>query len=170
MPIRPFTLADCAPTADLVNIYINTTAIHFGTEPQGADYFEKLWTTTRDRYPWLTATTDDGAYAGFAKAGVWRDRTAYSWTPETAIYITRAAQGRGIGVALYRALLDELRTRGFHSAVAGITLPNAASVRVHEAVGFVPAGVIRQAGHKFNAWHDVGFWQVLLRDADHTPN
>jgi len=167
--IRPFTLPDCAPAADLTNIYINTTAIHFGTDPQDAAYFEKLWTSTRDRYPWLTATTDDGAFAGYAKAGVWRDRAAYFLTPEVGIYISPSAQGKGIGTTLYRALLDELKSRGFHSAIGGITLPNEPSVRLHESVGFVHVGTVKHAGWKFGAWHDVGFWQIVLRDDNHKP-
>ncbi len=167
--IRPFALADCSPAADLTNIYINTTAIHFGTDPQDAAYFEKLWTTTRDKFPWLTATTDDGMFAGYAKAAVWRDRAAYSFTPEVGIYISPSAQGKGIGKALYRALLDELKSRGFHSAIGGITLPNDASVRLHESVGFAHVGTVKHAGWKFGAWHDVGFWQIVLRDEKHTP-
>ena len=169
MPIRPFTPADCGPAADLTNIYITTTAIHFGTEPQDGAYFEKLWTTTRDRYPWLTATTDTGSFAGYAKAGVWRDRAAYSFTPEVGIYVSPGAQGKGIGKALYRALLDELKARGFHSAIGGITLPNDPSVRLHESVGFVHVGTVKHAGWKFGAWHDVGFWQILLREDKHKP-
>lgn len=170
MRIRPFTLEDCAPAAALTNVYIESTAIHFGTEPQDAAYFERLWTATRDRYPWVTAVADDGRFAGYAKAGVWRERAAYAWTPETGIYVERGCQGRGIGRALYRALLDAMRERGFHSAIGGITLPNEASVRLHEAVGFVHVGTVRHAGYKFGAWHDVGFWQVMLRDdAGHAP-
>jgi phosphinothricin acetyltransferase len=169
MPTRPFTHADCAPAAALTNISITSTAIHFGTEPQDAAYFEKLWSTTRDRYPWVTATTDDGRFAGYAKAGVWRERAAYNWTPETGIYIDAAAQRKGLGKALYRALLGEMRQRGFHSAIGGITLPNEASVRLHESVGFVHVGTVKHAGWKLGAWHDVGFWQVMLHDASHTP-
>ena len=169
MPIRPFALDDCGPAAELTNEHIRSTAIHFGTEPQDAAYFEKLWVATRDRYPWVTATTENGTFAGYAKAGVWRERAAYNWTPETGIYIAPGAQGKGLGKALYRALLDELRARGFHSAIGGITLPNEASVRLHEAVGFVHVGTVRHAGWKFGAWHDVGFWQVMLNDAAHNP-
>jgi phosphinothricin acetyltransferase len=78
-------------------------------------------------------------------------------------------RGRGVGAALYTRLLDDLRARGFHSAIGGVTLPNPASVRLHERLGFQPVGVVRQAGHKFGQWLDVGFWQLLLRDGDHQP-
>lgn len=169
MPIRPFALDDCGPAAELSNYFIEHTAVHFGTDPQDAAYFEKLWKDTRDRYPWVTATLDDGTFAGFAKAGMWRERAAYNWTPEVSIYMVPEARGKGLGKALYRALLDELRLRGFHSAIGGATLPNEASARLHESVGFVHVGTVKHAGWKFGAWHDVGFWQVMLSDAAHLP-
>ncbi len=169
MPIRAFTLADCGPTADLTNHYITTSAIHFGTEHVAPEYFERLWTSTRARYPWLVATDDAGRYQGYAKAGVWRDRAAYDWTAEAGIYLVTEAQGQGRGTALYRALLDDLRARGFHSAIGGITLPNEPSVRLHESLGFAHVGTVRRAGWKLDRWHDVGFWQLLLHDPTHRP-
>jgi phosphinothricin acetyltransferase len=72
------------------------------------------------------------------------------------------AQGRGVGRALYEALFERLRAGGFHVVVAGITLPNEASVRLHEAVGFRAVGVFPEVGHKFGRWHSVGFWQRTL--------
>jgi phosphinothricin acetyltransferase len=93
---------------------------------------------------------------------VWRERAAYQWTAEAGLYIADAARGHGLGRALYAALLDELARRGFRSAIAGITLPNPASVRLHEALGFTPVGVFEDAGWKHDRWHAVGFWQKRL--------
>ena len=72
------------------------------------------------------------------------------------------ARGQGHGRTLYTSLLDACVRRGFHSAVAGITLPNAASVRLHESLGFVAVGVLKLRASKFDRWHDVGFWQRML--------
>ena len=80
------------------------------------------------------------------------------------MYLDASHRGRGIGKQLYAALLPRLAARGFCNAYAGITLPNDASVRLHEAVGFEPIGVFRRVGWKFEAWHDVGWWHLALRD------
>ncbi len=161
MRIRPVGAGDFEAVARLTNHYIETTAIHFGTEPVTPGELRAGWEKYAGRYPFLVVELD-GRFGGYAKAGVWRDRAAYQWTPEAGIYVETWTQGRGVGTALYRALLDELRGRGFHSVIGGITLPNEASVRLHERVGFVKVGHVRHAGWKFGAWHDVGFWQAML--------
>lgn len=159
--IRPTQDHDFRPIADLTNHFIRETSIHFG-DPEVSDAeVRDQWKADRAAYPWLTIDLD-GAFAGYAKAGVWRARAAYRLTAETAIYMTPEARGRKLGRSLYAALLQELRTRGFHTAVAGITLPNEPSVRVHEAVGFRYVATFREVGRKFDAWWDVGFWQIPL--------
>lgn len=166
MLVRSVRPDDFDSIAVLTNHFILGTPIHFGYEPVTATELRDAWQRHADRFPFLVAEFD-GAFAGYAKAGTWRERTAYSWIVETGIYVRPDFQGRGVGRGLYRALLDTLRAQGFHAAIGGITLPNPASVRLHEATGFVHVGTVRRAGWKFNAWHDVGFWQVLLRDPDH---
>lgn len=166
MVIRSVRAGDFDAIATLTNHFILGTPIHFGHDPVTADELRVHWERFRDRYPFLVAEAD-GAFAGYAKAGVWRDRAAYTWTPETGIYIRPELHGRGIGKALYRVLIDTLRAQGFHSAVGGITIPNEASVRLHESLGFVHVGTVKHAGWKFNHWHDAGFWQIVLKDADH---
>lgn len=99
---------------------------------------------------------------GYAYASPHRAREAYRLTVETSVYVAPEAQGQGVGRALYEALLGDLRDRGFAVALAGITLPNEASVALHEATGFAPVGVFRGIGWKFGAWHDVGWWQRRL--------
>ena len=159
--VREFAEADVAPANALTNHFIRETPIHFGTLPATDEDFAAVWAKGRARYPWLAAERG-GRFAGYCKAGLWRERDAYARTVETGIYVTRDAQGRGVGRALYEALFARLRDAGFHAAVAGITLPNDPSVRLHESVGFTPVGVFREVGRKFDAWHDVGFWQAML--------
>lgn len=156
MEIRAARDEDFAALAALTNHYIATTTIHFGYEPVTADELRAQWYQDT-RYPWLVAVADDAV--GYAKAGVWRARTAYRWTAEVGLYVADAERGRGIGRMLYGALLDELPRRGFRSAVAGITLPNAASVALHERFGFTRVGVFEDAGWKHGQWHAVEFWQ-----------
>jgi phosphinothricin acetyltransferase len=161
--VRPAQAEDFDAIAALTNIYINGTAVHFSYVPVTPDELRAMWETTRDRFPWLVAEAG-GAFAGYAKAGVWRTRDAYNWTTEVGIYIEPSAQGKGVGRELYALLLRRLRTAGFRSAIGGITLPNPASVRLHQSLGFEHVGTVKQAGLKFDAWHDVAFYQKMLVD------
>lgn len=162
MAIRECTDADFPTITALTNRVIATTAIHFGYDPLADDELLSLWRAHRDQFPWLTMTDQAGGFLGYAKAGTWRARAAYRWTCETTIYLVEAARGQGLGITLYTALLAACRARGFHSAIGGVTLPNPASVALHETLGFIPVGIVREAGTKFGAWHDVGFWQRML--------
>lgn len=162
--IRPARDDDFPMIAAITNHYIATTTIHFAYEPVPVAEVAELWQRGRDRYPWLVLE-EAGEVLGYAKAGTWRERAAYRWTAETGLYVADAARGRGLGTALYTALLAEVEARGFHSAVAGITLPNAASVKLHVALGFTSVGTVRDAGFKFEHWCDVEFWQKVFSPA-----
>jgi phosphinothricin acetyltransferase len=161
LSLRPTSPADFPTIAALTNHFIQHTTIHWGTQPTSAAEMLGLWEKTRERFPWLTAELD-GRFAGYAKAAVWRERAAYDRTAETGLYVALDCHRRGVGRALSLALLDELRARGFHAAVAGIALPNDASVAMHEAVGYRHVGTFREVGFKFDQWLDAGFWQVTL--------
>ena len=158
MVIRAATADDFTAIAAITNHYITTTAIHFAYEPIEAAAHAATWRADRERYPWLVVE-DAGAVAGYAKAGVWRARDAYRWTTEVGLYIADAARGRGLGHGLYAALLAECAKRGFRSAIAGIALPNDASLALHARLGFEPVGTVREAGYKHDTWHDVAFFQ-----------
>ena len=112
-------------------------------------------------HAWLVAD-QGGAVAGYAYGSPHRTRAAYGSSCDVAVYVDPAHSRRGLGRALYDALLTELASKGFHAAFAGIALPNDASIGLHEAVGFTPVGIYRQVGWKLGAWRDVGWWQRLL--------
>jgi phosphinothricin acetyltransferase len=161
MKIRDFEEGDVAPACAVTNHYIEHTPVHFGMHPYTPQEFREMWLAGRDKYPWLAAAID-GRFAGYAKASRWREREAYRFTAEVGLYIESAFQGRGVGKALYGKLLARLRAAGYHTAVGGITLPNDASVRLHESMGFTKVGVFREVGRKFDQWHDTGWWQLIL--------
>jgi L-amino acid N-acyltransferase YncA len=119
-------------------------------------------------HEWLVAERD-GAVIGYAYGSVHRTRHAYQWTAEVSAYVDRAAQRTGAGRELYTELFERLRKRGFRLLVAGITLPNEASVRMHEALGFEPVGVYKNIGWKAGQWWDVGWWQLDLGAPDGEP-
>lgn len=157
--VRPFAAGDVAAANALTNHFIEHTAVHFAYEPASDAAFHAAWAKGAADHPWLVAEVD-GGFAAYAKASRWRERAAYARTAETTVYVGLAWQGRGVGRATYGALLDELRRRGFRTAIGGITLPNDGSVRLHEGLGFRHVGTFRNVGHKFDRWHDVGFWQI----------
>ena len=118
--------------------------------------------------PWLVLERS-GEIAGYAYAVRHRDRAAYQWAVDVSVYVGEAHRGAGVGRALYARLFELLRAQGFYVAHAGISLPNPASVRLHEAFGFQPVGVYPAVGFKNGAWHDVGWWRLPLREPDPDP-
>jgi L-amino acid N-acyltransferase YncA len=123
---------------------------------------------TAATHPWLVAEAD-GAVVGFAYACPHRSRPAYRWSVDVSVYVAADRQGEGHGHRLYGALFADLRERGFRVACAGITLPNEASVALHERLGFEPVGVYRGIGWKAGAWRDVGWWQLELSPGAEDP-
>lgn len=119
-------------------------------------------------HAWLVAERG-GEVVGYAYATAFNERPAYRWSASVSVYIAEGARGQGVGRALYEALFDRLRERGFRMACAGVTLPNEASVGLHEALGFEPTGVNREIGFKEGAWHDVGWFQLQLTPAPDGP-
>jgi phosphinothricin acetyltransferase len=145
------------------------TAISFETEPPSETDMEGRIAATLVYAPWLV-WEENGVVAGYVYASKHRERAAYQWSVDVTAYTRDGNRRRGIGRALYSTLFDLLRVQGFHAAHAGITLPNAASVGLHEALGFRAIGVYPEVGFKLGAWHDVGWWQLTLADAPPAPS
>jgi phosphinothricin acetyltransferase len=118
--------------------------------------------------PWLVCEDEDGV-AGYVYASKHHERAAYQWSVDVAVYTHEASRRTGVARALYRALFSLLSLQGFHAAHAGITLPNAASVGLHEALAFRHVGIYPSVGFKLGAWHDVGWWQLRMREAVDDP-
>jgi L-amino acid N-acyltransferase YncA len=132
--------------------------------PEAHEMADRIRIISRD-YPWLVAEID-GDVAGYAYASRHHERAAYRWSADVTVYISARHHRRGVGRALYGALFQLLERQGIHEVCAGVTLPNDASVALHEALGFVPVGVYRDVAFKFGQWHSVGWWQMSLRPRD----
>jgi L-amino acid N-acyltransferase YncA len=143
--------------------YVRDTVISFETEAPDAAEMAARIRRIGVQYPWLVASIDDRV-VGYAYACEHRARLAYRWSVDAAVYLDPSAQRRGVGRALYQRLFAVLRKQGYANAFAGISLPNAASIAMHEALGFTPIGTYRQVGYKLGAWRDVGWWQLMLSD------
>jgi phosphinothricin acetyltransferase len=111
--------------------------------------------------PWLVHESD-GRIDGFASAGPFRSRGAYRWTAETSMYVAESARRRGVGRALGEAILEQLKSANYRSAVSIVALPNPASERLMTSLGYRQVGRIRDAGFKLDRWWDVAFWQRHL--------
>ena len=165
--VRAAVPGDAAAIAAIYAPYVSDGYASFEAEPPTCAEVERRMTAL-PRLPWLAAD-DAGRLVGFAYASQHRSRAAYRWSVDVSVYVDPSAHGRGTGRALYERLLPEVRSLGYVCAFAGITLPNAASMRLHEAVGFAPVGVYRSVGFKAGAWRDVGWWQLRLREPPADP-
>lgn len=163
--IRDAQADDAAAIAALYNHYVDATVVTFELDPVApADMRARIARVQAQGLPWLLAERA-GEALGYAYAAPWRTRPAYRHSVETSVYLAPQATGQGLGSALYRALLARLQACGAHAAIGGIALPNAASVRLHERLGFAKVAHFRQVGRKFGQWVDVGYWQLLLEHA-----
>jgi len=158
MKIRSGRPGDAAALLDIYRPVVLETAISFEDRPPGIEQFRKRMQSCLDRHVWMVAEIED-VPVGYAYATQFRSRHAYRFSVETTIYLDNNCQGQGIGRKLYQALLGELAKRKFCQALAGITLPNDASVSLHKSLGFEFVGTLKNVGYKFDSWHDVSWWQ-----------
>ena len=161
LSIRPATLNDAPFVQAIYAPIVEKTVISFEEIPPTIDEMARRIETTLQNYPYLVAERG-GEVVGYAYAGRHQLRAAYRWSVDVSAYVAEPARSSGVGRALYGALLPIRAGAGHHAAFAGVTLPNAASVGLLEAMGFQPVGVYREVGFKFGQWLDVGWWQRLL--------
>ncbi len=172
--LRQATATDGDELARIYNHYIRDTVITFETEQlTGADMAARVAKLAGAGLPWLVAVEPAGdgeRVVGYAYAGPFKERDAWRHCLETSIYLDAAERGRGVGTALFSLLFEKLRRltpdasrhAPVHVLIAGIALPNAASVALHERFGMESMGAVREGGRKFDTWVDVGYWQMVL--------
>jgi phosphinothricin acetyltransferase len=165
--IRAAGAADAAAIAAIYEPFVTGTVITFESDPPGADEIAGRM-SARPLLPWLVAE-DDGDVVGYAYCSPYRTRPAYRWSLESSVYVRDERQGQGIGRQLYARLFDEVRDLGYLLVHGAVALPNAASVALHESMGFTSIGVHTSVGYKFGRWHDVGWWQLRLADLPEHP-
>ena len=162
MEIRSAKLTDAEQIAEIYNYYILNTHHTFEIEPLSAEEMKRRVGEVSGEYPYLVAETD-GEIQGYIYAAQFRLREAYKHSVEVSIYVRNQAKQKGIGSELYKRFLEELKETDIHTIIAGISLPNEASVKFHEKLGFEKVGHFREVGYKLGRWVDVGFWEMLNR-------
>ncbi|MEV0803970.1 N-acetyltransferase family protein [Kribbella sp. NPDC050281] len=159
--IRDASELDGPACAAIYTPYVTDTAITFETEPPtAADMVDRI-ARAQATHAWLVLE-EEGDVTGYAYAGPMKPRAAYRWSCEVSVYLELGRRRTGGGRALYEALFERLTERGFRTAVAGMTLPNDASVGLHKAMGFEEIGTYRRIGWKLGGWHDVHWRQRPL--------
>lgn len=162
MNIRSVNPEDAAQIAEIYNFYIQNTHQTFETEPLGTDEMQERIAETSEKYPYLVAE-ENGEIFGYAYAAQFKLRQAYAYSAEVSIYVKSDAKQKGIGTQLYEKLFEELAETNIHAMVAGISLPNDASVLFHEKMGFSKVAHFKQIGYKLGRWVDVGYWELINR-------
>ena len=159
--IRPVHYNDAQAITSIYNYYVINDTATFDEKVFEPSYFESKIKEVTKYYPWIVYELNSEVI-GYAYASVWKPRSAYDKTVEVSVYLKPGTVKKGIGSILYKHLLAILKEREFHVLIGGITLPNAASVALHEKFGFKKVAHFEQVGYKFNTWLDVGYWQLTL--------
>jgi L-amino acid N-acyltransferase YncA len=164
MPIlRMARESDADAVAAIYRPWVENTAVSFEIEAPPTEEVARRIRANSMHAPWLICEGTGGVW-GYAYASRHRERAAYQWSVDVAVYVDERRRRHGAGRALYRSLFALLRLQGFVAAHAGITLPNPPSIGLHESLGFRRIGTYPAVGYKLGAWHDVGWWQLRLRD------
>lgn len=171
MEIRSATPDDADAIQAIYAPVVRDTTISFELEPPTVEEMRSRIVATTAGLPWLVGVETAGNVIGYVYAGKHRERAAYQWAVDVTAYVHPDHRGQGVGKALYERMFGLLTAAGYCQAFAGIALPNAASIALHESVGFARIGVYRNVGFKRGAWHDVGWWQreLQLPDAPDPP-
>lgn len=160
--IRAAHPADAGAIAAIYNHYVRTTTITFEeVEVTSAEIARRIDNVMTAGLPWLVLEDRD-EILGYAYACKWKERSAYRRTVESSIYMAPSSIGKGYARRLYQQLMQQLTQCGIHLVIGGVAQPNAASMALHEKMGFQPVGSFREVGFKFGQWLDVSYWQLRL--------
>ena len=161
--IRQANSNDFEAIASIYNHYILNSHATFELKPIDENEIQTRVNTVQNTLglPWLVML-QEGILVGYAYATQWKARQAYSRSCETSVYIHQHQFGKGYGKALYKALISELKQLDYHALIGGISLPNDASIRLHESLGYKKIGEFEEVGFKFERWINVGYWQLII--------
>ncbi|MGC1205996.1 MAG: N-acetyltransferase family protein, partial [Flavobacteriaceae bacterium] len=157
--IRDVTIKDAKDLVNIYNYYVVNSIVTLDLIPFSIlDFEEKINAISKD-FPFIVFEVQNEVL-GYAYANTFRTKPAYKNTVELTVYLKHTELGKQIGKKLYSELLQQLKIQNYHVVIGGLTLPNAASVKLHETFGFEKVAHFKEVGYKFDKWHDVGFWQL----------
>ncbi|MEJ2594477.1 MAG: GNAT family N-acetyltransferase [bacterium] len=161
--IRTAEKRDIDQICDIYNYYVQHSIATFDEKEMSGPEMEEYLSGIMNNYPWLVYESV-GEVLGYAYVSPWKSRSAYKYSLESTIYIHPDYIRKGIGTRLYSVLISRAKELGFHALIGGISLPNPASVALHEKMGFQKIGQFCEVGFKFDKWVDVGYWELLLKE------
>ena len=167
--IRTATTADAAGILEIYAPFVLSTAVSFETAVPTVKEIEGRIEKCLQKFPWIICEID-GTVGGYAYASSHREREAYQWTCESSIYLHPNVKGKGWGKIIYPCLFNLLKLQGFVNVYGGITLPNEASIKLHERCGFECFAVYDNVGYKLDSWHKVGWWKHQLNEYNLKPS
>lgn len=159
--IRAFHTNDTKELLDIYNFYVLNSTSTFDDVPLTFEEFSEKLTHISSNYPFIVFQEND-EILGYAYGSKFRPKPAYNKTVESTVYVKNGLLGKQIGTKLYSELLKLLKQKKYHIVLGVLTLPNDASVKLHEKFGFTQVADLKQVGFKFGKWQDVGFWQLNL--------
>jgi L-amino acid N-acyltransferase YncA len=159
--IREVKATDAVALVEIYNHYVKCTHVTFDEDPLPLHDMQQTIAEASASVPFLVLE-NHGLILGYALSSKWKSRCAYKHSLETSVYLHPEEQGKGYGSLLYTGLLKQLRGADVHALIGGIALPNEASIRLHEKLGFKKTGVFKEVGYKFGKWIDVGYWQLIF--------
>ena len=162
MKVRDIQKSDIPSVVSIYNYYIENSVATFEESRLSDSEMEKRINQVHtDGGRWLIASNGSDI-TGYAYSGIWQRRSAYRNSVEVTVYVSKDHLSKGVGKALYSELFRDPSTRSKHAIVAGITLPNPASIALHESFGMKKVAHFSEVGFKFDKWLDVGYWQLVL--------
>jgi len=158
------TIDHASAINDIANWYIEHTSTNFDTQPWSLDKrIQWAGNFNQENCPYYLLIAEiEGEIAGFTYNTFFRPKNAYTRSTESTVYVKQGMSRLGIGEALYRELLNRIQLTDLHRAFAIITLPNPASIRLHEKLGFTACGLLSEAGWKFNAYHSIAMYEMKI--------
>lgn len=162
MEIRKVEISDAEQIAEIYNYYVLNSHATFETESVSVSEIGKRISEISAKYPYLVLLEAE-IIIGYAYASQYKSRAAYKPSVEISIYVRNGIHQKGIGTKLYEKLFEELRKSNFHAIIAGISLPNEPSVKLHEKFGMKKVAHFEEVGFKLGRWIDVGYWEVINR-------
>lgn len=159
--IRPVTIEDAQQLVDIYNYYVVHSIVTLDLLPFSVQDFEEKISAISSQFPFIVYE-ENNEVLGYAYANTFRTKPAYNKTVELTIYLKQNILGKQIGKKMYSELIQQLKTENYHVLIGGLTLPNDASVKLHEGFGFEKVAHFKEVGYKFEKWHDVGFWQLTF--------
>jgi phosphinothricin acetyltransferase len=159
--IRPVHVDDAKALLAIYNYYVLHTTVTFDIEPLSLSSFKDKLNRINTNYPFIVFE-DENEILGYAYASRFRPKPAYDSVAETTVYVKHTAHGKQIGTLLYTELLALLKRTELHTVLGVLTIPNEASVKLHEKFGFKQVASLNEVGLKFGKRQNVGIWQLHL--------